>query len=46
MIFILLVVGFLVVTTLALVGFSLAWNGKSVRYISLKDMVKNKNKNT
>lgn len=43
-ILILMVVAFLVGITIAIVGCSLAWNGKSVRHISLKEMIKDKKK--
>lgn len=42
--FILIMVGFLVVVTLAIVGCSLAWNGKSVRAFSLRDILKENKK--
>ena len=43
-ILIVLLVGFLVVITISIVGCSLAWNGKSVRAFSLRDILKNKKK--
>jgi flagellar basal body-associated protein FliL len=42
--FIILIVAFLVITTMVLVGLSLMFSNKSVKSYSLKELVKNKKK--